>query len=179
MQIVELSVVGTTNNLCKSLHDEQMTTVLFRAPKVSRTRALRIVTFREHQARRPIESSVNARAALIRGLKGPRRIHLFRFRHRDCYHRQSRYMKLGNSGYGYSSIVVITILRPHCHSVVWCAAIVRLCGIQKGARTRSGATTISKEPNKYEKNRPREEKSFVSHSKLYVILEIRLSLSLV
>jgi len=158
MQIVELSVVATINNLCKSLRDEQTTTVLFRASKVSRTRALQIVTFREHQARRPIESSVSARAALIRGTQRPSTYtSLFRSRDRDCYHRQSRYMKLGNSGYGYSSIVVITILRPHCHSAVWCAAIVRLCGIQKGARTRSGATTISKGPNKYEKNRPREE----------------------
>jgi len=49
MQIVELSVVATINNLCKSSRDEQTATVLFRAPKVSRTRALQIVTFREHQ----------------------------------------------------------------------------------------------------------------------------------
>lgn len=77
-------------------------------------------------------------------------------------------MKLGNSGYGYSSIVVITILRPHCHSAVWCAAIVRLYEIQKGVRTRSRATTISKEANKYEENRP-AKKTFVSHSKLHAI----------
>lgn len=64
------------------------------------------------------------RAALIRGIQRPTYASLFR-RDRDCYHRQSRYTRLGNGGYGYSSIVVITTLRPHCHSAVCCAAIVR------------------------------------------------------
>jgi len=54
-----------------------------------------------------------ARAALIRGTQRPppRRPPLFR--DRDCYHRQSRYMKLGNSRYGYSSVVVITTPLGH------------------------------------------------------------------
>lgn len=84
--------------------------------------ALGIVTFEEHEAR-SIEGFASSRVALIRRLKGRRRASLFR-RNCDCYHRQSRYMKLGSSGYGYSSIVVITTLRPHCHSAVWHVAIV-------------------------------------------------------
>lgn len=87
-------------------------------------------------------------------------------------------MKLGNSGYGYSSIVVITILRPHCHSAVWCAAIVRLCERSTrrdgegegggGGECTLGAT--AKEPNKYEENRPGEEKLRIVSSKLHAII---------
>jgi len=89
------------------------------------------------------------------GLKRARYVLSLSFRrNRDCYHRQSRYMKLGNSGYGYSSIVVITTLHPHCHSAVWCAPqlYVPPGSASRGVRARSIPTTVSKGPYKCEKN---------------------------
>jgi len=76
-------------------------------------------------------------------------------------------MKLGNSGYGYSSIVVITTLRPHCHSAVWCAPAIALSppgtasrGVQ---RSEHSDNVISKELYKCEKNH--FERAFKSNSK--------------